>query len=762
MTRARTGISFLAALGVLGAVFAPSAAHARAPLPATATPPPNVAGLAAPTTAAVTPGSLGAQLVEIADAMRTSGDACVSHCYTLEHLTLSGDVKTGKLDFELDGALLAKGGAGTIDVSLFGTPQSIRLENVTENGRPALISFEGDRYFFRPTSERFTLRGTLTVGEDRTVQLPTPLNRFDAKLKGGRITEGDSLSGLEAGTIHIDSEDATPAPAPTIFSLARALRVKKNIEFEYRLTVQAGNDLGLVHLPLRYGEKVTDVVGSTGWKVEGEDLVLPTTGNAMTVTVTGILTQLGSFTPDARSPFEWWLLESDQDHRLLTSGDAKQHDSNESPIPRREVSGRLFMLTKGQKLDVSLQTLQTMEVLSAVVQRMDRTVVLTSSGDVVSQDSYAYENSGIDYLSLTPTGKPLFLSVDGQSERLMHKDGEAALMVPLRVGNHAAMTQSLEEYDPGFFGGRRTFLSPTVPLATGKATLRVGLPANIHPFVVTGGDHTQWPVAPSDGLALVLAGLVSLVVLRGGRKRALGFATLGGLWFFSHPVFGVTMAATVATGAILGISKMSPKARKWTLGVGIAAAVLGLPLLYGSHRTGGVASHGWANLDRTEDSRDLERRGLFETEKTVDDQAPATAYGPGGGGQGQRLDNGAVAAAGDAIDGKLGNFRAQLAQGGMVDGVRPVALTMPGYQREVYVETEMVSAGKPFAPTIFYVTDAGLAVLGLAWLTCAIGLGWSERERLKALRERTKEWLTPKPEAEPTPPPATPAPEPAE
>jgi hypothetical protein len=743
MTRARTAISLLAALGIL----APSAALARAPVPTGAAPP-------ADAVTAVTPGSLGAQLVEIADAMRGPDGGCTARCYTLEHLTLTGDVKSGKLEFVLEGAVLAKGAPGTVDVSLFGTPQSVRIENVTENGRPALVSFEGDRYFFRPTSERFTLRGTLGVGDDRTIQLPSPLNRFDAKLTGGRVTEGDSLSGLEGGVIHIDSEDSAPAPAPTIFSLARALRVKKNVEFEYRLTLQSGTDLGLVHLPLRYGEKVTDVVGSTGWKVEGEDLVLPTTGSSATVTITGVMTQLGSFTPDSRSPFEWWLLESDQDHRLLTSGDAKQVDSNESPIPRREASGRLFLLTKGQKLDVSLQTLQTMEVLSAVVQRMDRFVVLTSSGDVVNQDTYQYDNSGIDYLSLTPTGKPLFLSIDGSSERLMHKESETALMVPMRVGTHTALTQSLEEYDAGFFFGRRTFTSPTLPLATGHASLRIGLPASMHPVVVTGGDRTQWPVGPSDGIALAIAGLVSFLALRGAKKRALGVAALGGLWFFSHPVFGVTIAATAATGVILGISKLPPRARKWSIGIGVAATLVALPLVFG-HRSASSPSQVGFLGGMSRDERTIATDAL-EADKAAAaagdfEQQGIIANAPVGGANGHFAD-----------DGKLGNFRAQLAQNGMVDGVRPVPLAMPGWDRQVFVQTEMVSAGKPFAPTIWYVTDAGLAVLGLVWLGCAIGLGWSERERMKAARERMKAWLTPKPEDAPAPVEPGEAPAPAE
>lgn len=333
----------------------------------------------------------------------------------------------------------------------------------------------------------------------------------------------------------------------------------------------------------------------------------------------------------------------------------------------------------------------------------------------------------------------------------MHKDGESALMIPLRVGNHTLLTQSIDDYSPGLFGGRRSFASPELPLATGHATLTIGLPASVHPLVVTGGDHTQWPFNRGDGIALALAALASAVVFRGTKKRALGFASLAGLWFFSHPIFGVTLAATAATAAVIGIAKLPPRTRRWTIGIAVAGAVLGLPLAFNvtrSHDASGTAAvGGMPGYFGAQGQAAASDDGLVE--KDAEDRGRAYA-------------NDATMAMNG--DGKLGNFRAQLAQSGMVDGVRPVALAMPSYTNEVFVQTEMVSAGKPFAPTVYYVTDTGLAVLGLLWLGGAIGLAYSERERMKALREKMKEWLTPKPEATPAPSPAVdaPAPTPAE
>ena len=326
----------------------------------------------------------------------------------------------------------------------------------------------------------------------------------------------------------------------------------------------------------------------------------------------------------------------------------------------------------------------------------------------------------------------------------MHKDGESALMIPMRVGSHDVMTQSIDDFSPGFFGGRKTFVSPELPLATGRASLRLGLPADVHPFVVTGGDHTQWPIGRSDGIALALAALLSAVALRGNKKRALGFASLAGLWFFSHPVFGVTLAATAVTGAIVGISKLSPRARRWTIGLGAAAAVVAIPFVF--------------NLNR---SHDMTATPAFGPGGNAYDLPPAQqAFGGSahaGGLLEDSTDKGDYDGRRDDTTKSIGNFRAQLSQSGMIDGVRPVALAMPSSTNEVYVQTEMVSAGKPFAPKVYFVTDAGLLVLGLFCMGCAVGLGWSERERLKARREKKKEWLTGKREAPTSPAPEAPA-----
>ncbi len=372
-------------------------------------------------------GSLASELTELADLVKPTLSACSEHCWVLDQLKFSGAMDKGSVDFELTGQLLQK---GSYEIPLFGPADKLRLENVTQNGAHATLGFEDGHYYVHTSADHFAIRGKLVLPEDRTITIVGPLNALDTDVKGGRVTEGAHLTAIAGSAIHFDAEGDAPPAQPTVFSVARALRVGKSIEFEYKISAQSGTDLGVVHFPLRYGERVVDVGGSTGWRVESEELLLPTTGRRAEVTITGTLANVASFSPDTRSPFEWWLLESDAEHRVLATGDAKQHDASESPIVRKEPNSRLFLVQRGQHLDVTVQTLQSLDVLAATVRSHSRTLVLTSAGDLVSQDVLSYDNNGLDYLYFTPDGKPLYLATDGASERVMHKDGSDDLDDP--------------------------------------------------------------------------------------------------------------------------------------------------------------------------------------------------------------------------------------------------------------------------------------------------------------------------------------------
>jgi hypothetical protein len=615
---------------------------------------------------------------------------------------------------------------------------------VTEGGARATLGFEDGHYFVRTSSPHFVIRGKLDLPEDRTLTIVGPLVALDTEVKGGRVTEGAHLTALAATAIHFDAEGDAPPAQPTVFSVARALRVGKSIEFEYKVSAQSGTDLGVIHFPLRYGERVVDVAGATGWRTEGEELLLPTTGKRADMTITGTLANVASFAPDSRAPFEWWLLESDAEHRVLATGDAKQHDASESPIVRREPNSRLFLVQRGQHLDVTVQTLQSLDVLAATIRSHSRMLVLTTAGDLVMQDTLTYDNNGLDYLYFTPDGRPLYLATDGASERVMHKDGSDDLMIPMRLGQHTVTVQLLGQTSIGALFGRVAMPGPRVPLATGSEDLTFGLPAAVHPFLVTGGEQTTLPFSlSSDGVALGLSIVAAMLALRGWKKRSLGAATMLGLWFVSKPLFALAIAAGVISILWPLVARLSKTTRRVTLALGLlGAVVIGMPMVM---------------MSKSE-----QKPPTAPAFVGTEDMAQQHANAPAADELMMKTKNEATKE--QAIDVRMGAgaYASQLARGGLLDGVRPVALTMPGYTNTAYASRQLVTPSRTFVPVVYYVTDNALALLGLLWLACAAGLAWLSRDRLAALRDAVRAALAPKPAAPTATPTTTPDPAPAE
>jgi hypothetical protein len=681
--------------------------------------------------------SIASELTELADLVKPADTGCADHCWVLDRMKLSGPIDKGSVDFELTGELLHK---GAYEIPLFGPAGKLRLENVTQNGARATVGFEDGHYYFHTSEQHFTLRGKMVLPDDRTITIVGPLNALDAEVKGGRVTEGEHLTALAATALHFDAEGDAPAAQPAIFSVSRALRVGKSIEFEYKISAQSGTDLGVVHFPLRYGERVVDVAGSTGWRTESEELLLPTTGKRADITITGTLANVSSFAPDPRAPFEWWLLESDAEHRVLANGDAKQHDASESPIVRKEPNSRLYLVQRGQHLDVTVQTLQSMDVLAATIRDHSRTLILTSAGDLVMQDVLSYDNNGLDYLYYTPDGKPLYLAIDGASERVMHKDGSEDLMIPMRLGQHSVTVQSLSSTTIGTLFGRVAMPGVRVPLATTNEQLTFGLPQNVHPVVVTGGEQTTWPLGSNDAIAFGLSGIAAMLALRGWKKRTLGGVTMMGLWFVSKPLFIVALAAGLISIVWPVVARLGKTTKRVTLGLGLLGAlVIGVPLLFAakSERAMTASATGWAAAADGDVTKGAEEQNV-----------PMGGNG-GGGAQAQanidmrsreqdkkNLPTQALAQRGD--------FAAQLAHAGVLDGVRPVALSLPGYTHGAYASRQLVTPSRGFTPVLWYVTDTGLALLALLWLASAAGLAWMSRDRLVALREAVRAALAPK------------------
>ena len=703
---------------------------------------PRVARADAPAPAA---GSWGAELESVATwlAQRNASAACTEHCFVLTRLHLGG-AADGEMRFSLEGAVLAD---KPVAVPLFGPPTHAHIDRVTENGKPAAVGFEQDHWFVLTASRRFVIEGTLSLEGDLALTLPGPLDALDAELTRGRVVEGAHLSGLVGATVHFDRDAvSSPAEEPPVFQLSRAVRIGRETTFEYRLVMRSGKDLGVVRLPLAFGEKVLDVQGSTGWTLQGSEIVLPTAGRSAQVTITGALASVTRVEPDARSSYEWWLVESDAEHRLTVKGDARQIDTSQSPIARTQPSARLFMVGRGQHIDIAAQALVATEALAAVVREHDRTLVLTARGDLVADDTLSYENDGIDWLTWPPTGRAVFLATDGKAERVMRAaDGAGEVLVPLRVGSHSVHLQSMDMESLGLFGGSMTVPTPTHALATSRATLTLGLPGRLHPVAVLGGDRPWLAFGAEDALALAASLVIALLALRGRLRRTLGAVALGGFWLLSAGAWALLVGAGVVSVAAWAASRLLPRGPRLAAAaaIGVAAFVLGLASM-GRHSaprsTTTVTTEDIGGL-----AGDLKKADLEKSKQQLDQDVTIPL------------------AAQVALDGKEGwmgqvNGRVVL-DGGIVQGVAPVALPLPAYERSIVITRELVTRDRPLTLHLVYLTTTGLAPLVGLWLICLLWLGRLYSVEIARLVRALRERLARRPESDPgTQAPAAPPP----
>jgi hypothetical protein len=630
--------------------------------------------------------------------------SCDEDCWVLHDMTVRGAV-TSAMSFELHGGVRGK---GEQKIPLVGPPSQVRLDDVTIDGARATVTFDNDRYYVITQARAFTLRGKLTLGSDQMLSVAGPLLAFDAHLTKGRVVEGEKLSGLSSTVLHFDpmvegaeaNAPAKPKPPP-VFRLSRALRYGSETTFVYRLVASQTTDLGTIRLPLKIDEKVQDVQGVAGWSVEGKELVLPTSGKEAEITISGVLPPQGptaapkSYGPDERSSYEWWMIEADPEHRVSVEGEGKLVETSQSPIPSTMPGARVYLLQRGQHIEVDAKSLVRGDVLAAVARTHKRYVAITGRGELISDETIAFDNNGLDHLMLSPAGKAMYLSTDASSQSILHTEaGAHDVIVPLRPGSHQLRVQSLGDVRLWPIAGAVAIPSSSYPLATSTMEVTVGLPDHVRPLAVLGGDRARWAFSRGDLVAVILGVAVACFAFRTKKTRALGSLATGGLWFVSREGFVVGVGILFVAGAIFLASRFL---RGNWLVVASGASVI-VALLGGR----------FALVEGAAEAPQLE---MFAKSPSLPQPEVSTAALHSDG----------------TLDTKA--------------GIRPVSMSFPTSERYVQSSRQLVTRERPFVPRIVYVTSTLVAFLHVLWLAVVGALAWSHRDRLAALKAKIMDRL---------------------
>ncbi len=652
--------------------------------------------------------------------------------YVLDQLTLTGSVKENRFAFILKGSVVAD---EPQFVPLFGYPHQVMLKNVTLNNEPAIVGFaEHDYYFVRTRQQNFTIKGEMALRDELSFTIPGPVNLFSADLADGRILEGNTLPGLRKAAIHLESgkkDKKTESDLPPVFQVSRALRIQKDITFEYQVSVRSGSEISNITLPLRFSEIVLDVPGYRGWKQANNELEVPVAGRNVTITVQGRLPAVTAFEPDPRSSYEWWLIESDMEHRVNVTTDGKQVDSNESPIPKQLSSPKLFLLAKGQKIRLDVQSLTTLEALAVVISSQSRTITWTQDGDLVAEDYLHYQNNGIDYIAFDCSGKPIYFEIDNQAGKILSGDpkNKNQILIPLIKGTHTTRVQSISRSKPSLFGGILKVPTPSHQLTISRSTVRLGLPSRVIPLWFSGGQGIKSPISRWDILCLFLALVLAVLFFQGKKEWIAGFISLAGFYFVLPALFFILLVAAVLTGVGRLVWHFLKGWKRW-LGLAAAVAVV-LVVMAGSFLFVTAPSREFS-------FNEVRKAKYAPTGSDESGDLREVSVGAGGGYvQEQQLGQRNLPTQQVQMEDKLGNV--YFSGKNVVEGVKPVALPMPQFDRQLTITRELVTHERPLSPTLIYITPIALYPLLLFWIGCLVYIGILLKPTVMPWIEKSKE-----------------------
>lgn len=650
---------------------------------------------------------------------------CTDHCYILEQLVLRADAKRGTIRFTLTGQVLAK---EPQIIPLFGAPQSIGLSAVQLNGQKATVGFEDDAWYVRTNAKSFTLTGILTLGEETSLLVKGPVNAVEASAAFGYVSEGNHFNAaselsltFEKGDKPKDDEVTPTAPTvePTSYDIWRYIDAKEKTTFEYKLQVRGPAALEPVRLPLANGETITEVKGAKH-TVEGNTLVISATGPLANVSVHGTLKEHVTF--DAVGRAETVVIHADAEHEVKADGNASPLDAVRTPFgDRATASSRAFHVRPGEKLSLQAKRRSSQDFLAGVVDSHARNAVWTSSGELVTLDTFSYDNSALDTLRLHTKARPIFLASDGTALPITREDGAGPLTIAMRTGRHDLKLQSLDQEKVRWLGGRLAMTMPTHGLTESTTTVSLGLPSGVHPVMITGGDERErFFGSMRDLLGLGLALGVSFLVFARARSRVLG--TVAGFGAFTVAPALFAGASVLGLGLMLARSNYLRIPHKQLRYVGLGGGVF-LSLVLA-----GVAAKTAAKPEAT--GVDATWALGFMPSKSYSAQ-PDTSRPFAGLGYTSNIlnDHGVMKAA--SIPATTG------------PAFVPVELAMPQAARTVVVKRSLVTRERPFTPTIYYVTDGFFWGLGAMWMLSLGGLAWIHRASLVRARTKLRELVTP-------------------
>jgi len=159
----------------------------------------------------------------------------VEKAYGITELVFSGDLSENRLQFHGSGEVLS---GENVKVYLFGPASDFLATNLLVDTAPALVSFDGNGYYFIADNGTFSFTGALeirSIGQIR-LYIPGPVNRVSFRIENGYSIDGDIYGAYKKEVLI--QRTSTAGSAVLVDGVFRYTYAERDT-FQYRISFQS-------------------------------------------------------------------------------------------------------------------------------------------------------------------------------------------------------------------------------------------------------------------------------------------------------------------------------------------------------------------------------------------------------------------------------------------------------------------------------------------------------------------------------------------
>lgn len=597
--------------------------------------------------------------------------------YTIESMTLRGDLSTDALTIKGYGQVISGDG---VKVYLLGPAQDLLIYDLKVDGKATPISFDKGGYFFVADEGEFEFQADVQIRTIGQIQIYVngPVNSLKFDLENGYSIDGDRYGLLEEYVI-IQRDTKVPMLEDGAFRFSYGQKK----QFYYVINLRSfGSSLGRYTIDLPNNEEVSDVDGAVKWEQKGFELILDLEGSSATVSVEGLFDSTSLQVPLAEGNHHV-LVEADNEYKMSIGTNAKEIDISESPIGPMYTNSRAFLAARNKAINVAIKELTLMPSLAAAVDYATNTFAITKEGSILGQLSYAYKNTGVDYIEVDVDADPLYAGADGNAVKLTRDERLTVALPKNQWGGNFEMLYFATRAPLGLVSLIDVPIAKT-DLPISSAMTRIYLPSDyfiIDTFGAKGGS--DMPAFRNVLIFIILIGTLGLMLLKDKLFAVYYTMFNAGLFYFDYRLFILCLAVS---GIVLIRRHLSAKSWKWALAGAGALLVIGMIVFVAI----GFMSSSFSTSSKQIGSVDMDY-AMAEV-----GEVPAPSF--------RSMQTVGKGDAAITVPSKV--------------GVLPVKMQIPTMGRQITVTNYLVTAEKPLELSVLLVASWVRYVLYLAALAC--------------------------------------------